>query len=289
VNKIDCKSPAKINLFLSVKNKREDGFHEIATWMCAIDLCDDISITRSKNEYSTFKSEDTEIPFGKRNLCIKAFDIVRENTSMSAGDTVEIDIEKRIPLGSGFGGGSSNAASVINGLDKLFKLKLSHEEKIRLAAMVGSDVPFFIDSGNALATGRGEILRQLPPFPKPLWLVVAKPDFAISTGDAYKWIKDFKGAATPDPAELAAKIESGDVEYIISKTFNSFEPVVAEKHPVINVLLKKMAAAGCVKAQMSGSGSGLFGICKTESDARAAAKKLEGDDLLPFVAVCRTL
>lgn len=289
MNKINHSSPAKINLFLEIKGRREDGYHEITSWLHTIDLCDDITVSRSKNEYSTLKSDDTEIPFGKRNLCIKAFEAVRDNSTMSPGDTVEIDLKKRIPLGSGFGGGSSNAASVINGLNKLFKLGLAAEDRLRLAAQVGSDVPFFIRGGSAIATGRGEKLHPLPPLPRPVWIVAAMPDFSVSTGDAYKWVKDYAGRRELDIKELEIKIETGDLEYILEKSFSAFEEIVAEKHPEIKELIRKAVEAGCLKAQLNGSGSGIFGICENESAARAAANELTKDETVSFVTVCRTL
>ncbi|MFA6450617.1 MAG: 4-(cytidine 5'-diphospho)-2-C-methyl-D-erythritol kinase [bacterium] len=289
MDKVSYNSPAKINIFLDIKGKRDDGYHEIFTWMQAVDLCDKITISKSAQDYSTLRSRDTGIPFGKRNLCIKAFETVRDNTDMKKTDTVEISLEKVIPLGSGLGGGSSNAASVINGLDEIFELQLSREKKIELAAMVGSDVPFFLLSGGALAHGRGELLEPLPALPAPLWLVIAKPDFSVSTGEAYKWVKNHKGGKIIAREQIAARLEAGDISFILDNLYNAFEPIISEKYPLLSSIKQQMLEAGCLKAQMTGSGSGMFGICADEASARSAAEKLEPSNDLAFVAACKTL
>ena len=289
MDKVTYSSPAKINLFLEVKGIRGDGYHEISTWMQAVDICDTITVAKSAQDYSTLRSRDTSIPFGKRNLCIKAFETVRDNTGMKKTDTVEIALDKQIPLGSGLGGGSSNAASVIIALNELFELGLDTAKKLRLATMVGSDVPFFVLGGGALAHGRGEILEPLPPLPKPLWLVIAKPEFSVSTGEAYKWIKKHRGAKSLALDKLSKKIESGDTQFILDNMYNAFEPVIAAKHPQIEDIKKRMLDAGCLKAQMTGSGSGVFGVCSDEAAAQAAAEALAGAEDLPFVASCRTI
>lgn len=289
MDKVSYKSPAKINLFLEIKGKRDDGYHEISTWMQTVDLCDDITIVKSAQDYSTLRSRDTGIPFGKRNLCIRAFDMVRDNTTMKKTDTVEITLDKRIPLGSGLGGGSSNAASVINGLDEIFELKLDRDKKIELAATVGSDVPFFLLGGGAIANGRGEQLEPLPPLPAPLWLVVVKPEFSVSTGEAYKWVKKSKGGKTITREKIAPHIEKGDIAFILDHLYNAFEPIIAEKYPLLNSIREQMIEAGCLKAQMTGSGSGMFGICEDEPAARNAANRLGRSNDLTFVEVCKTI
>jgi len=289
VDKVSYSSPAKINLFLEIKGKRNDGYHEILTWMQTISLYDNITISKSALDYSTLRSRDTGIPFGKRNLCIKAFDTVRENSRMKKSDTVEISLDKQIPLGSGLGGGSSNAASVIVGLDELFELELDRAEKIRIASLVGSDVPFFIIGGGALASGRGEILSPLPRLPQPLHLVVVKPEFSVSTGEAYKWVKKHKGAKTIDREDIAAKITSGDTDFIIDSMFNAFEPIVSEKYPALKKISSRMMEAGCIKTQMTGSGSGIFGICADSDTASRAADALSQEADITFVYACRSL
>ncbi len=289
MDKVTYSSPAKINLFLEVKGRREDGYHEILTWMQTIDICDSITIAKSPRDFSTLRSRDTSIPFGKRNLCIKAYETLRDQSSMEKSDTVEISLDKQIPLGSGLGGGSSNAASVITGLDELFNLGLDMRKRLDIAAQVGSDVPFFILGGGAIAQGRGEKLEQLAPLPKPIWLVVAKPEFSVSTGEAYKWLKKHKGSKSVDAGKLSKKIASGDLQFILDNMYNAFEPVIAEKFPQIDSIKKKMAEAGCLKSQMTGSGSGIFGICADEATAQAAASSLSGDHDIPFVAACKTI
>ncbi len=281
-------SPAKINFFLDILGKRGDGYHNIVTWMQSIDLCDKIIISRSPLDYSTLRTQESDdMPFGKRNLCIKAYDAVRDGTEMDPSDTIEITLDKKIPLGSGLGGGSSNAASVINGMNEVFELGLSYEKKLDIAAKVGSDVPFFISGGAALARGRGEILEPMPPFPAPLWIVIAKPDFSVSTGDAYKWIKNDATSKEIKSSEIISKTLSGDTQFLVDTMYNAFEQVVFEKHPYLAALKNKLKEAGCIKAQMTGSGSGIFGVCEDEQTAGKVVENLAAEQL-QFLAACKT-
>ncbi len=289
MDKVSYSSPAKINLFLEIKGKRDDGYHEILTWMHTISLYDNITISKSALDYSTLRSRDTGIPFGKRNLCIKAFDTVRDNSRMRKSDTVEISLDKQIPLGSGLGGGSSNAASVIVGLDELFELELGRAEKVRIASLVGSDVPFFVVGGSSVVSGRGEVLSPLPHLPHPLHLVIVKPEFSVSTGEAYKWVKMHKGSKTIDNEKLAAKISEGDIDFIFSSMFNVFEPIVTKKFPALKNISGRMKDAGCLTTQMTGSGSGVFGICADAEAASQAADALSQEADIAFVYACRTL
>ncbi|HOY63124.1 MAG: 4-diphosphocytidyl-2-C-methyl-D-erythritol kinase [bacterium ADurb.Bin236] len=281
-------SPAKINLFLDIRGKRPDGYHETLTWMQTIDLCDTLTLARSARDFSTLRSDNSSMPLGKRNLCIKAYEAARAAAG-DAVDSVEISLKKRVPLGSGLGGGSSNAASVIKGLNVLFSLGMTDEKMSKIAAGVGTDVPFFIRGGAAIASGRGEIISPLPSLPAPIHLLVAKPEASVSTGEAYKWVKGYKGERDLDREETAARIASGDLQYVMDRMFNCFEEIVFGRLPALAALKSKLLDAGCVKAQMTGSGSAVFGICPDEKTARSAASALSADDDTLFVAACRTI
>ncbi len=287
MNRIVLTSPAKINLFLDIKGKRPDGYHNVLTWLHTIDLADEIIIEKSKNEYCVLRSHDTTIPFGKRNLCIQAYEAMKAAAELE--QPVEISLEKEIPLGSGLAGGSSNAASVIVGTNRMFDLGMSDDRMREIGAKVGTDVPFFIAGGSAIGRGRGAELSQLPPFSEPLWLVLAKPETAVSTGEAYKWIKDYKGDKEIDEKELASKIEQGDFGYICALLYNSFEDVVFAKYPQLVEIRRRLLDEGCAAARMTGSGSTIFGLCENEKTARAVADELAQWDQLSFIRTCCTV
>ncbi len=286
MNSTIVKSPAKINLFLEIAGKREDGYHEIITWLHAIDVEDEVSVASSDREYCTLRTPDTTIPIGKRNLCIKAFETMREQLGIER--TIEITLTKSIPLGSGLGGGSSNAASVINAVNSILKLNLTLEQLHDIAARVGMDVPFFIEATSAIATGRGEVITPLPSFPKPVWLVVIQPDFSISTGEAYKWLGSYRGDRRPDHDKLSAMINSNDIDALCATLYNAFEGPVFKKYPEMKKFKDKLVSAGCLAASLTGSGSALFGVCADEYSAHEAAENMRGWKKTNFLRVCHT-
>jgi len=287
VSNILRSSPAKINLFLEIKGRRPDDYHEVVTWMHAVDVADSIIIGKSELDICTLRSEDTTIPFGKRNLCIKAYEALKQETGLR--ETVKITLKKSIPLGSGLGGGSSNAAAVLTGCNELFGLGLNDNRLMEIAAGVGSDVPFFIRGGSALATGRGTDITPLPDFPEPLWLVIAKPETAVSTGDAYKWIKGYSGEKAVDARELEKRILAGDRQFVLDLLHNSFEQSVFERYPAVREVKRQLLAEGCAAALMTGSGAAVFGVCDSEKQARHIEKSLKGWERISFVRACRTL
>lgn len=280
-------SPAKINLFLEIRGRRPDEYHEVLSWMHAVDLADSIIMGKSDLEICTLRSEDTTIPFGKRNLCIKAYEALKQEAGLR--DTVKITLKKNIPLGSGLGGGSSNAAAVLSGCNELFGLGLDDARLMEIGAAVGSDVPFFIKGGSALAAGRGTEITPLPDFPEPLWLVIAKPEAAVSTGEAYKWIKNHYGEKDIDRDELEKRILSGDTQFVADMLHNSFEEPVFERFPAIREAKERLLAEGCAAALMTGSGAAVFGLCGSESEALRIEESLKDGEKLPFVRACRTI
>lgn len=287
MDSITCASNAKINLFLEIKGKRSDGYHEIRTLFQEISLGDEITLKKSSQEYSVLRCNDTTIPFGKRNLCIKAYDLMREHTKLK--DTVEIELEKKIPLGAGLGGGSSNGACVIKSLNKLYELGLGHQEMSDLAAKAGSDISFFIYGGMAVGSGRGEIIHKLPDLKTPIWLTLVKPAISVSTGNAYQWVKGYQGKRDLDESELAAKILADDHEYIINNIYNAFEPIVINKMPELDVFRQDLVNAGCLKVSMSGCGSAFYGICSDKGHAEEVADSFADRDDITLAAACHTV
>jgi 4-diphosphocytidyl-2-C-methyl-D-erythritol kinase len=263
------KSPAKINLYLEVLWKRPDGYHEIRAVLQEIALYDLVYLS-SIEAGITLQCSDQRLPTDERNLAFKVVKLVMEKTGFSGG--VRIYLDKKIPIGGGLGGGSSNAATVIKGLNQLWNLGLTPEDMQTLGAEVGSDVPFFIYGGIALATGRGEKIYRLPPLPET-WLVLINPNVEISTAWAYK---NLNLALTNSPPNsniikiLEGKENNPFLEGFGDKLVNSFENLVIRTHPIIGEMKERLLQVGARVAAMSGSGSTVFGIFNSKEEAELA-------------------
>jgi 4-diphosphocytidyl-2-C-methyl-D-erythritol kinase len=245
-------SAAKINLTLEILGKRSDGFHELATWMLPVGLYDSMEIEAATRP--SFSSNVPELKGDPSNLVIRAGQIFNRAASI---DTVyAIHLEKRIPIGAGLGGGSSNAAATLRLLNELHHSRFSKQQLEELAADLGSDVAFFISSASAWCTGRGERIEPRV-FPDDLWISLFKPGFAVSTAGAY--------------ARLAANRRPGsETDTPWGKLRNDLEPAVLPKYLFLGLLkdwLKKQSET--LFALMSGSGSTIFGIVRSQADGEA--------------------
>ena len=274
-------SPAKINLFLEVLFRREDGYHEIRSILHLIDLCDRLILTRRREGIRVEVVGGA--PSGWENIAYRAAGLLFKKVGLRAG--VKIHIEKRIPVGGGLGGGSSNAAATLWGLKRLYGLDLPLEDLMALGAQLGSDVPFFFFQGAALAEGRGERLRPLPPL-LHLWVVVANPGFPVATAWAYQRLTL---GLTPGGKvhKIVNLMEKGEGEKALSLSFNRFEEVVLAAHPEIASLKRRLVAMGARPALMTGSGSSVFGFAqdRPHGEAMVEALRREGS----FAVLCRTL
>lgn len=267
--KIRVYSPAKINLFLKALRQRKDGFHDILSWMQMVDLQDQIDLQKTSQGIEII-SDQKSVPTDSSNLAFWAAEFFLHKTKIAGG--VRIMIKKRIPVGAGLGGGSSNAASVLMGLQKLFKTKLTYAEIIILAKKLGSDVPFFFTSGSALAAGRGEKLHSLR-LPLNYWLVLVNPGFEVSTKWAYSQVE-----ASPIKHRLALKAKQLTLAEILvqqKKLGNDFQKIVCRRFPEVGLIIEKLEKSGALYAAMSGSGPTAFGIFKDRSTARQAARRLK--------------
>ncbi|MFN3476378.1 MAG: 4-(cytidine 5'-diphospho)-2-C-methyl-D-erythritol kinase, partial [Candidatus Methylomirabilales bacterium] len=252
-----------------------------------IDLCDRLTLVKQKKGI-----EVTVLgvaPSGRENLAYQAAELFFKEAGVRAG--VKIQIEKRIPMGGGLGGGSSNAVATLWGLARLYGLDLLLEDLIALGAQLGSDVPFFFFPGTALAEGRGERLRPLPPLP-PLWVVVANPGFSVSTAWAYQRLS--LGLTNADEnrkiaslMEMASLMEKGEGEKALSLSFNRFEEVVLPACPEIASLKRRLFAMGVRPALMAGSGSSVFGFVQDRLHGEVVVEELRRDG--SFAVLCRTL
>jgi len=247
---------AKINLFLDVLERREDGYHEIETLMQPIGLWDDLSMTRTESGIE-LAGDDPTISWGSDNLCHRAAGEFLARTGLDGG--VRISVAKGIPHGAGLGGGSSDAAAVLIGLDEMFGTGLGEEGLIEIGLSLGSDVPFFIKGGPAVGRGRGEILEPVEGL-RTGWILIIKPNITVSTSWAYRNIKIglTRGGGVATLGQLIEGLKRfPEVELT---TWNSFTRAVTESYPEIGEILDTLRRSGAILSAMSGSGSACFAI-----------------------------
>lgn len=244
----------KINLGLHVTARRSDGYHNLETVFYPVGLCDTIGIEKAPE--FTFTSAGLDIP-GKEssNLCVKAFRLMEKTYGIPS---VNIRLLKNIPMGAGLGGGSSDAAAVLKGINELFSLGLDIKALTLLAEALGSDCPFFVLNKPALANGRGEILEPVNLDLGQYHTLIVKPDIHIPTAQAYSKIKP---APVPQPLK---EIVTNPPEHWKSLLTNDFEPPVFNEYPEIKQIKENLYDTGAVYAAMSGSGAAVYGIFNKE-------------------------
>ncbi len=267
----EIEAPAKINLGLQVLNKRPDGYHEINTILHTIGLSDEIEMEISDN-ISLITIPSLGIAEND-NLVFKAAKLLKERYKIKSG--VQIILKKNIPMGAGLGGGSSDAASALLGLAKLWQIEKNYDELHDLAAMLGSDVPFFLKKGTALASGRGGQLEYFD-FVLPYWILLVNPGIHVSTAKAYQSLKRGSGSGLPIDYKSAltglAGNPGGNREYSIRQILtNDFEGPVFARHQELAGIKKSLYDCGAVLALMSGSGSSVFGLFGSLESAAEAA------------------
>lgn len=275
MTKLEVKAPAKINIGLYVTGKRQDGYHNIETIFYPIKLYDSISIEDSDSFNFTTSVESLEIDSG--NLIVKAKNLLEEYS----GERIncKITLEKNIPIGGGLGGGSSDAASVLNGLNDFANLNLSKHEISDLALRLGSDVPFFLNPKPVFAEGRGEIMHQLPVNIE-LPILVINPGIHISTTWAYS--KILPKTSGFNLREIKS-LDTYHLKFLNGKIENDFENIVFEKYPQIKEIKLLHYKMGAIFSLMSGSGSTVFGIYPNEGTVKAAANVMREEKYFGFV------
>jgi 4-diphosphocytidyl-2-C-methyl-D-erythritol kinase len=267
VTALTLRSPAKVNLFLEVLDRRADGYHEIESVMQLVDLCDTLTF-RPRADGIRLTVSGAPLPEGEGNIAYRAARAALEAGGVSDG--VEIAIEKRIPVAAGLGGGSSNAAAVLAGVTRLYGLRLGEETLFTLGAALGSDVPFFLlRQGLALARGRGERLTPLTPWP-PRWLVIANPGIPISTAWVYGQVRskltNWQGRSSIHPF-----VGPDQLPWPPIWAFNRLESVVLPAHAEVCALRDFLAAGGGSPVLMSGSGASVLAVVSGEAAAAALA------------------
>jgi 4-diphosphocytidyl-2-C-methyl-D-erythritol kinase len=259
---ISRKSHCKINLILNILGKRPDGFHELETIMQPIRLCDRLEFARAAAGIHLTCSRP-DLPVGPENLVHRAASVFFDATRIKEG--VKIRLEKHIPLAAGLGGGSGNAAETLLGLNELFGQPLAAPQLPALAAQLGSDVPFFLQSQPALAVGRGEQIEALPAFPalQGACAILVHPGFGVSTAWAYKALAHYPEALQGRAGrarELLHDLQHASLEVAGKGFYNSLETPVVNKYPLLLVFQEFLRQHGATVTMMSGSGSTTFAL-----------------------------
>ncbi|CAJ1317252.1 4-(cytidine 5'-diphospho)-2-C-methyl-D-erythritol kinase [Paenibacillus sp. PK4536] len=271
--KIYEKAPAKINLMLDVLHKRPDGYHEVEMIMTMVDLADRLTITELSRDTIQISSQAGYIPLDEKNLAFQAAQKIKAKYNIKQG--VHIHIDKQIPVAAGLAGGSSDAAAALRGLNRLWNLQIPHEDMMELGASIGSDVPFCITGGTALATGRGELLTPLTS-PPDCWVVLAKPPINVSTADVYGRFRADKIAKHPSALEMQKALENKSFDEICHQLGNVLEDVTLTHYPQVQQLKQAMIQLGADGVLMSGSGPTVFGLISRESKVARVYNGLRG-------------
>jgi len=270
--KLLIKAPAKINLSLDVLHKRLDGYHEVEMVMTTIDLADRIEMSLLDKDTIKINSQNRFVPDDQRNLAYQAARLLKERFNVKKG--VSITIEKTIPVAAGLAGGSSDAAATLRGLNKLWQLGLSIDELATLGSEIGSDVSFCVYGGTALATGRGEVIQQLPA-PPTCWVVLAKPFIGVSTAEIYRRLQ-IDGIHHPDTKEMVRAIEEKDFKRVCNHVGNVLEEVTLDLHPEVALIKDQMKRFGADAVLMSGSGPTVFSLVEHDSRMHRIYNGLRG-------------
>ena len=266
------KAYAKLNISLDVSKPREDGYHDMVMVMQTVTLCDDITIRLLESGPVTASSNLRYIPGDDRNLAVKAAKLYLKKTGREQLGA-KIHIQKRIPVGAGMAGGSSDAAAVLRGLNTAFGNELSRNDLMILAGETGSDVAFCLLGGTALAEGRGEILTPLRPFPD-CFFVICKPEYSVSTPELFQALDKMKIRVHPDTQGLLEAVKTSDLKQICRRMYNVFEDVPDRRMKTIAEIKRKLMNAGAQGAVMTGTGSAVFGVFRDENKAEKAAEGL---------------
>ena len=274
---------AKLNLTLDVLGKREDGYHDLKSVMQTVSVRDDIEIDVGTGKAWCLKCDKEGIPTDERNLAWKAAKVYCD-TMQKDPNGLEIRITKRIPSQAGMGGGSADAAAVLRALNRHYGNPLSIMALADLGAQVGSDVPFCVLCGTAMAEGRGEKLRKLPDMPDCIFVVV-KPEFSVSTPELYQKIDSVTISKRPDHKAMESALLAGDLEKVAKNVFNVFDPVVTEEHLELNYIKSIFHNYGAISYQMTGSGSAVFAVVSEFEVAAVICSMLKEN--YPEVFICK--
>lgn len=271
MNNINLRARAKINLSIDVINKRSDGYHNIKMLMQSIKLHDIVHIEKKLSDIE-IKCNHKWVPQNSDNIAFKAAKLLIDKYNIDSG--VRIFIDKKIPICAGLAGGSSNAAAVLVGMNKMFKLNLSNSKLIELGKTIGADIPFCIEGGTMLAEGIGDKLTKMPCLPTTS-LILVKPQIGISTKWVYENLKCNDIKVRPNTDLLINALEKKDITKISKNMVNVLEEVIHSKYPIINEIKNILLELGANGSLMSGSGSTVFGVFNDKKAAKNAFEKID--------------
>lgn len=284
MRELKLKATAKINLGLDVLRKREDGYHDLRMIMQSIYLYDQVEIRESREPGIRLTVNLGYLPSNEDNLMYRAAKLLMDEFEITKG--VELTLKKYIPVAAGLAGGSADAAAVLVGLNRLFRLGLTQEELMKRGVRIGADVPYCIMRGTALAEGIGDRLTRLPDAPD-LHVLLAKPPVHVSTQFVYGNLKADRLVCHPDIDGQVEAIRAGDKARLAELMGNVLETVTIPAHPVISQIKDRMLTHGALNAMMSGSGPTVFGLFDDQERARFAYEELAGGELARSVFLTR--
>ena len=276
MKEISVKALAKINLGLDVIQKREDGYHEVCMVMQTIHLFDRLEIAKNVSGEITMQTNLSFLPTNENNLVYKAAALLKNEFGIKDG--VHVNLHKHIPVAAGMAGGSTDAAAVLYGMNKIFDLGLTKEQLMERGVKIGADVPYCIMRGTALAEGIGEKLTALPPMVK-CPVLIAKPQISVSTKFVYENLKLDGNIVHPDMKQLVADIKRKDLPGIAADMGNVLETVTIPAYPVISEIKEHMLEHGALNTMMSGSGPTVFGLFDKEETAEVAYEAMKASGL----------
>lgn len=266
------KAPAKINLGLDVLYKREDGYHELEMVMSSVDLADRLTFETLSEDKIIVETDKAFLPIDKRNNVYQAAAILKETYGIKEG--IRISITKNIPVAAGLGGGSTDCAAALRGMNRLWNLDLSLSELVAMGIRVGTDVPYCIYGTTSFISGKGEIVQPLVSMPQ-CWVVLVKPRISVSTRKVFQQLKA-EELSHPDMKQLSTAILNQDYQGMIQHMGNNMEAVTIAKHPIVQQIKDRMMKYGADVALMSGSGPTVFALCRKQSRAQRIVNGLKG-------------
>ena len=276
MNRITMKAYAKINLGLDVVRRLENGYHEVRMVMQNIDLYDKVNIYRNRTGEIKVTTNLGFLPTGPDNLVYKAAALLKDEFNIKDG--VTLDLYKFIPVAAGMAGGSTDAAAVLKGMNKMFELGLSEQELMVRGAKLGADIPYCIMGGTALAEGIGEVLTKLPDCPS-CYVVIGKPPISVSTKYVYEHLVLDENTVHPDIDGIVASINNGDIYGVADRLSNVLETVTETAYPIIGKIKSRMMDMGALNSIMSGSGPTVFGLFDDLEKANACKEVLKTERL----------
>ena len=273
---ITVSANAKINLFLDITGKRPDGYHNISSVMHSLDLHDSINLSSNNTGEITITSTHPYIPKDERNIAYKA--AAKFLSEINSQKGVSINIVKRIPIGGGLGGSSTDGAAVLQGLNYIFGKPFSEEELIKIGASLSADIPFCLKKGAALCEGIGEILTPLPTF-TCCYVAIINPRFSLNTKMMYERYDNETDVSHPSPASMMDALKNNSVEDAAKCLYNAFEPPAISINSAIGAFKERLLAEGAKGALMSGSGSCVYGLFDNQSACMAVCEKLSSEKI----------